>query len=64
MTELTEKLVSSVTDVLAVLDDQNAGALFGDDLGHVSKSIKKTAWKSKTTTATSFIKKILALLLA
>ena len=47
MTELTEKLVSSVTDVLAVLDDQNAGALFGDDFAHVSKSIKKTAWKSK-----------------
>ena len=43
MTELTEKLVSSVTDVLAVLDDQNAGALFGDDFAHVSKSIKKTA---------------------
>jgi hypothetical protein len=47
MTIITEKLVSSVTDVLAMLDEQNAGALFGDDFTHVSKSIKKTAWKSK-----------------
>ena len=47
MTKITEKLVSSVTDVLAMLDEQNASALFGDDFTHVSKSIKKTAWKSK-----------------
>ena len=47
MTIITEKLVSSVTDVLAMLDEQNAGAFCGEDFTHVSKSIKKTAWKSK-----------------
>ena len=47
MTELTKKLVSSVDDILAVIEDENAESVFGDDLVHVSKVIKKAAWKGK-----------------
>ena len=47
MTEIKKKLVSSSEDILALIENDNADALFGDDLGHVSKIIKQAAWKSR-----------------
>ena len=47
MTKLTEQLVSSVDDILTVIEDQNAKAVFGDDLVHVAKVVKQAAWKGK-----------------